>query len=127
MKSKLKQERHAAKVRMAAFHYLNTSRDGAVICSLTRLKPSVLHGFFRDDSGVWIEALRFWQQGYEGDGAIEGEYYQHTVSEHSIKADLKMARDLWRYLFTNPKAKRLLWYLNDLDVYGNEVNKNDSE
>ena len=127
MKSQLKKERHETKIKMAAFHFLNTSRDGAVICNLCGIKPSVLHSICRDESGIWIEALQFWQRGYEGDGAIEGEFYFHAVGESSVSNDFKTARDLWKYLFTRPQANRLRWYFNDLDAYGNEVNKNDSE
>ena len=121
MKSQLKKERHETKKKMAAFHFVHTSRDGAVICNLTHLKPIELHNISNDESGAWIDAIKFWHPSYASDGKIEGEYYRHAVSKSRVKADFRTANNLWKYLFTNPTANRLRWYLNDLDAYGNEV------
>ena len=66
-REQLKQERQDVKIKMAAYHFLKTSTDGAVICQLCGIKPRVLDGIFRDERGVWLEALRFWQAGYEGE------------------------------------------------------------
>ena len=120
-KSQRKRERHETKIRMAAYHYLKTSTDGAVICNLSGLKPYELNGIFKAEDGVWIGALRFWQPHFKGEGEIEGEYFKHCVGERGMRNNFSIAANLWKHLFNNPAANRLKWYFNDLDAYGNEV------
>lgn len=116
----LKQQRHAIKVKMAAYHYLNTSKDGAVICRLCGITPFVLNGIGTDESGIWMASIRFWNPGFTGDGEIKGEFYRHTVSQQRIKTEFKRAARLWRLLISNPENTHLKRHLNLIDAFGRE-------
>ena len=121
-KSQRKRDRHEIKIKMAAFHFNFTTRDGAVICQLTRLNPRELHNIFKDETGVWIDAIRFWHPSYYSTGEIEGEYYHYRLNESQIARGLKHVRVLWEELLgIKAVTSRLKNYIHRLDHYNGEI------
>lgn len=102
LKSLSKSERKSVRKRsarylkqlFAAYHFLNTSRDGAVIAQIVGAKPIELYRWSQEKS--WIKALKYWQSGYYGNGVLEGEYFKSIVGDSIVKRSLDNAERLWK-------------------------------
>ena len=88
-KSQTKAERKKVRKRFArylkqlfaAYHFLNTTRDGAVIAQVVGCN--------------WILALRHWQPDFKGDTQLHGEYFKSVVGDSIVHRSLKHASRLW--------------------------------
>ena len=89
----------------AAYHFLSTSRDGAVIAHIVGAKPIELYRWSLNDS--WIKALRYWQPHYNGDGMREGAYFQYKVGDSIVERSLKSAKEQWVAYVEGGENKKL--------------------
>ena len=89
----------------AAWHFLYTSRDGAVIAHIVGAEPRKLYRWRLKDS--WIKALRYWNKGYQGDGMLEGEYFRYKVGDSIVERSLKSAKEQWVAYVEGRENKKL--------------------
>ena len=88
--------RRSLKILFAAMHYLRTSRDGAVIARLVGVDPIELYDWSQQPK--WLDAIRYWQPDYKGDGELEGDYFTSVVSDSKVKLSLEKAERMWTAL-----------------------------
>lgn len=89
----------------AAYHFLHTSRDGAVIAQIVGAKPIKLYRWSLKPS--WITAIRYWQRGYNGDGILEGEYFKSIVGDSIVKRSLQSAKEQWKAYVIGRENRKL--------------------
>lgn len=90
-----RQNQRFLQLLFAAWHFLNTSRDGAVIAQIVGVQPIKLYRWSIDDNDIWISALHYWNPDWTGPTEIEGEYFKHVVGETIVERDLKKAQRMW--------------------------------
>ena len=76
----------------AAYHFLYTSRDGAVIAHIVGAEPIDLYRW--SESPHWINAIRYWQPDFEGDTQLQGKYFKTVVGDSIVQRSLKTASQL---------------------------------
>ena len=100
----------------AAYHFLYTSRDGAVIAQIVGCKPIDLYRW--SESKNWMLALRYWQSGYNGDTELQGDYFKSVVGDGIVERSLKHASRVWEALFQGRETRELQKTLNLFDEMG---------
>lgn len=94
----------------AAYHFLHTSRDGAVIAHIVGAEPIDLHRWTETQN--WIEALRFWNSDYQGTTELQGDYFKSVVGDSIVERSLNHASTLWNALFEGRETRDLQKTLN---------------
>ena len=89
----------------AAYHFLNTSRDGAVIAQIVGAKPIDLYRW--SDKPSWINAITFWQPDYKGSTELQGEYFRAIVGDSIVKRSLEHAERVWKALVERRETREL--------------------
>ena len=100
----------------AAYHFLCTSRDGAVIAQIVGAKPIDLYRW--SESPNWLTALQYWQPKYGGDTELQGEYFKTIVGDSIVQRSLKHASRVWNALFEGRETRELQKTLNMFDDMG---------
>ena len=100
----------------AAYHFLYTSRDGAVIAQIVGAKPIELYRW--TESKNWILSLRHWQPEYNGSTEFEGEYFKSIVGDSIVKHSLQHASRVWNALFEGRETAELQKTLNMFQEMG---------
>ena len=115
---KRERKRHTRylKILFAAYHFLCTSRDGAVIAQIVGAKPIDLYRW--SESPNWLKAIQYWQPHYGGDTELQGEYFKTVVGESIEKRSLKRASRLWKALLQGRETRELQKTLNVFDDMG---------
>ena len=111
-------KRHARYLKQffAAWHFLYTSRDGAVIAQIVGAKPIDLYRW--SESPNWLTALQYWQPNYGGDTELQGEYFKTIVGDSIVQRSLKHASRVWNALFEGRETRELQKTLNMFDDMG---------
>ena len=94
----------------AAYHFLHTSRDGAVIAQIVGVKPIDLYRWSGTEN--WTKAIRYWDLGYQGDGILQGEYFKSIVGDGIVQRSLKHASRVWKALVEGRETRELQKTLN---------------
>ena len=89
----------------AAYHFLYTTRDGAVIAHIVGAQPIDLYRWSQKE--CWLRAIKYWDSGYRGDGILEGEYFQSVVGDSIVERSLKNAAAMWKAQVTKVKNRKL--------------------
>ena len=89
----------------AAYHFLYTSRDGAVIAQIVGCKPIDLYRW--SEGTNWINALRHWQPDFKGDTQLQGEYFKSIVGDSIVERSLRHASRVWNALFEGRETQEL--------------------
>ena len=89
----------------AAYHFLYTSRDGAVIAQIVGCKPIDLYRW--SVSKNWINAIRVWNPEFKGDTQLQGEYFKSIVGDGIVERSLKHASRLWGAMFDGRETQEL--------------------
>ena len=89
----------------AAYHFLYTSRDGAVIAHIVGAEPIDLYRW--SESPRWINAFRYWQPDFEGDTQLPGKYFKTVVGDSIVQRSLKTASQLWTALAEGRETYKL--------------------
>ena len=100
----------------AAYHFLYTSRDGAVIAQIIGAKPIDLYRWTESEN--WINALRHWQPDYNGPTELQGEYFKSVVGDGMVERSLKHASRLWSAMFEGRETRELQKTLRIFDEMG---------
>ena len=64
-KNERKRQLRNLRLLFAAWHFLHTSRDGAVIAQIVGAKPIDLYRWTETEN--WTNAIRYWNPEYKGD------------------------------------------------------------
>ena len=104
------------KLLFAAYHFLNTSRDGAVIAQIVGVQPIDLYRWTESDN--WIKAIRHWQSEYNGTTELQGEYFKSVVGDSIVERSLKHASRLWNAIFEGRETAELKKTLQIFDELG---------
>ena len=89
----------------SAWHFLYTSRDGAVIAKLVGVKPIDLYIWSK--SPRWMNAIRVWNPNFKGDTELQGDYFKSVVGDAIVKRSLKNASRVWNALFEGRETREL--------------------
>ena len=89
----------------AAYHFLNTSRDGAVIAQIIGAKPIDLYRW--SETEKWTKAIRYWDLGYQGTTELEGDYFKTIVGDSIVQRSLKHASRVWTAIFEGRETREL--------------------
>ena len=89
----------------AAYHFLNTSRDGAVIAHIVGAKPIDLYRW--SEQKIWRDAIFYWQPDFKGDTQLQGEYFKTVVGDSIVQRSLKHASQVWTALFEGRETCKL--------------------
>ena len=124
LKSQLKSERKKDRKRsvrylkllFAAYHFLNTSRDGAVIAQIVGVQPIDLYRWTETDN--WLKAIRHWQLDYRGPTELQGDYFHSVVGDSIVQRSLKHASRLWNAIFEGRETAELKKTLRIFDEMG---------
>ena len=108
-KSERKNERRRSarylKQLFAAYHFLYTSRDGAVIAHIVGAKPIDLYRW--SEQKIWQDAIRYWNPEFKGDTQLQGEYFKSVVGDGIVERSLKHASRVWNALFEGRETQEL--------------------
>ena len=112
-KSEAKSERRKERKRQlryfrllfAAWHFLHTSRDGAVIAQIVGVQPIDLYRWSETEN--WTNAIRYWDSGYAGDTQLQGDYFKSIVGDSIVQRSLKHASRLWNAIFEGRETAEL--------------------
>ena len=104
------------KCLFAAYHFLHTSRDGAVIAQIVGCQPIELYRWSHKKS--WINAIQYWNSGYNGDGILEGEYFLSVVGDSIVERSLDNAKKQWTAYVTGRENRELRKTLNIFEEMG---------
>ena len=104
---KRERKRHARylKILFAAYHFLNTSRDGAVIARIIGAKPIDLYRWSQSQN--WTNAIQYWNPEFKGDTQLQGEYFKSVVGDGIVKRSLQHASRMWKALFAGRETREL--------------------
>ena len=100
----------------AAYHFLNTTRDGAVIAQIVGCKPIDLYRW--TESKNWILALRHWQPEYNGSTELRGEYFKSVVGDSIVKRSLQHASRVWSAIVQGRETSELQKTLSMFEEMG---------
>ena len=89
----------------AAYHFLYTSRDGAVIAQIVGAKPIDLYRW--SEQNIWTDAILYWQPHFKGDTQLQGEYFKSVVGDGIVHRSLKHASRLWKAMFEGRDTREL--------------------
>ena len=89
----------------SAWHFLYTSRDGAVIAHIVGVKPIDLYRW--SESPRWMIAIRAWNPEFKGDTQLQGEYFKTVVGDSIVERSLKHASQIWNALFEGRETHKL--------------------
>ena len=115
---KRERKRHTRylKILFAAYHFLNTSRDGAVIAQIVGAKPIDLYRW--SEGKNWTNAIQYWNPEFKGDTQLQGEYFLSVVGDRIVQRSLKRASRLWKALLQGRETRELQKTLNMFDDMG---------
>ena len=105
--------RRSLRLLFAAMHFLRTSRDGAVIAQIVGVEPVVLYEW--SQKPYWMDAIRYWQPDYQGDGILDGEYFKSVAGESKVKFSLEKAERMWAALREGRNTYELRDFLRSFD------------
>ena len=99
--------RHLRNLRLlfSAWHFLHTSRDGAVIAHIVGVKPIDLYRW--SESPRWMIAIRAWNPEFKGDTQLQGDYFKTVVGDSIVERSLKHASQIWTALFEGRETHKL--------------------
>ena len=100
----------------AAWHFLYTSRDGAVIAQIVGAKPIDLYRW--SETPNWLKAIQYWQPLYGGDTQLQGDYFKTIVGDSIVQRSLKHASRVWNALFEGRETCELQKTLNMFQEMG---------
>ena len=109
-KAERKRQLRNLRLLFAAWHFLHTSRDGAVIAQIVGCKPIDLYRW--SETKKWITAIRYWDHGFGGDTQLQGEYFHSVVGDGIVQRSLKHASRVWNALFEGRETRELKKTLN---------------
>ena len=115
-KNERKRQLRNLRLLFAAWHFLHTSRDGAVIAQIVGVKPIDLYRW--SETEKWINAIRYWQPDFKGNGELQGEYFKTVVGDSIMERSLKTASRVWTALIEGRENKELRKTLNRFDEMG---------
>ena len=104
-KKERKRQLRNLRLLFSAYHFLNTSRDGAVIAQIVGAKPIDLYRW--SEKPGWLKAIQYWQPLYGGDTELKGEYFKSVVGESIVQRSLKHASRLWNAIFEGRETREL--------------------
>ena len=99
-----------------AWHFLNTSRDGAVIAQIVGVQPIDLYRW--SETEKWKNAIRYWDRGYNSTTELQGEYFKTVVGDSIVQRSLKHASRLWNAIFEGRETRELQKTLNMFQEMG---------
>ena len=104
-KSERKRQLRNLRLLFAAWHFLHTSRDRAVIAQIVGAKPIDLYRW--SEGKNWTLAIQYWNSEFKGDTQLQGEYFKSVVGDGIVKRSLQHASRMWKALFAGRETREL--------------------
>ena len=104
-KNERKRQLRNLRLLFSAWHFLHTSRDGAVIAQIVGVQPIDLYRW--SETEKWTNAIRYWNRDYNGDTELQGDYFHSVVGESIVQRSLKHASRLWNAIFEGRETREL--------------------
>ena len=104
-KNQRKRQLRNLRILFSAWHFLHTSRDGAVIAQIVGAKPIDLYRW--SETEKWTTAIRYWNRNYNGTTELHGDDFKNVVGESIVQRSLKHASRVWNAIFEGRENREL--------------------